>query len=118
MELTGKTVCVLGAGSIGTECAKRFSAMGCRIVGLRRSPEPAQFYDEMLPMSEIRSVLPISDVVILSLPLTEESRGMIDGELIALMKDSTVFVNLSRGPIVNEADLVKAMKGGKLLGAV
>ena len=117
-ELTGQTVCIVGAGSIGTECARRFRAMGCRVIGLCRHPKESPDYDAQYPVSALDSVLAESDVVILTLPLTEESRGLFDAARIARMKPGAVFVNVSRGPIADSSAVAEALRSGQLSGAV
>lgn len=118
LELDGKRVCIVGAGSIGAENARRFSAMGCRVTGLRRHPAPEAYFDEILSMDELDAVLPESDIVILSLPLTAETRRLFGRERFARMKEGAVFVNIARGPIADTAALVGALESGRLLGAV
>lgn len=118
LELGGKRVCIVGTGSIGTETAKRFSAMGCHVTGLCRHPGPKQYFDDMQSIDSIDRVLPDSDIVILSLPLTDETRGLFDSGRFARMKDGAVFVNIARGPIVDTSALCSAVTGGKLMGAV
>jgi len=117
-ELAGQTVCIVGTGSLGTECARRFSAMGCRVLGVCRHPRAAAGFDEQLPLSALDDILPESDIVILTLPLTEETRGMIDARRFARMKSGAVLVNVARGPIVREAALIDALRSGHLSGAV
>lgn len=118
LELTGKTVCIVGAGSIGSECAKRFKVMGCRVIGLKRNVAPMEDFDEVRPISALLETLPESDIVILCLPLTQESRKLIDKTAFKAMKDGTVLVNLARGSIVDEAAMIEALKDDRLLGAV
>lgn len=117
-ELEGKTVTVLGAGSIASETAKRFSAMGCTVTGLCRHPTPREHFERVLSISELDAVLPESDIVILALPLTAETRRMFNAPRFALMKRGSVFVNLARGPIVDTAALLSALHDGTLSGAV
>ncbi len=117
LELVGKRVCIAGAGSIGSETAKRFSAMGCHITGLCRHPEPRRYFDEVRSIDELDAVLPESDIVILSLPLTDETRHLIDARRFALMKKGSVLVNIARGPVVDTRALLGAARDGTLLGA-
>ena len=117
-ELGGQTVCIVGTGSIGTECARRFRAMGCRVIGLCRHPKDAPDYDAQYPVSALDALLPESDIVILTLPLTEESRGLFNAARIARMKPGAVLVNVSRGAVVESAALLDALRSGQLSGAV
>lgn len=118
LELGGKRVCIVGAGSIGAETAKRFSAMGCRVTGLCRRPGPKEYFDEVRAVSELDAVLPEADIVILSLPLSGETRHMMDARRFALMKKGSVLVNISRGPVADTDALLAASRDGTLLGAV
>ncbi len=117
-ELGGKKVCVIGAGSIGTETAKRFRAMGCVVTGLCRHPAPRPEYDAVEHADRLEDVLRESDIVISTVPLTDETRHMLNAARFARMKDGAVLVNMSRGAIVDTAALIDAMRSGKLFGAV
>lgn len=116
-ELLGKTVCIVGAGSIGDACAKRFAAMECHVIGVSRSGKAEWQYDEMFTLPELDKALSVSDIVVLSLPLNEESRHLFNAERFAAMKRGAVLVNIARGPIVCEDDLIAAVKSGQLGGA-
>lgn len=117
-ELCGKTVTVLGCGSVGTECAKRFRAFGCRILGVDLFPRADANYDGMIPLSALDRVLPETDVLVLTLPLTKDTRGLIGADRLARLKRDAVLVNIARGPIVDEAALTEALRSGSLSGAV
>ncbi len=117
-ELSGRQVTLLGAGSVGTECAKRFSAMGCRCVGLCRHPDPAApYYAAQRDIRELDAVLPETDILLLTLPLTEETRGIMDARRLGLLKAGAVLVNIARGPVLDTAALVAALRSGRLSGA-
>ncbi len=118
-ELGGKTVLLVGTGSIGTECAKRFSAMGCRVEGLCRHPKKdAPFFDAQHPIAELDAHLPDADVLILCVPLTDETRHLMDDGRFARMTPGAVLVNIARGPVVDTAALLRALDAGTLSGAV
>jgi len=117
-ELEDKRVTILGAGSIASETAKRFSAMGCFVTGLCRHPKATENFHRVLNIDELDSLLPESDIVILALPLTEDTRHMFTAERFSRMKPGSVFVNLSRGPIVDSSALLAALDSGPLSGAV
>lgn len=118
MELTGKRVLIVGSGSIGSETAKRFSAMDCFVTGLCRHPASKPFFDTVRSIDELEAVLPESDVVIACLPLSDDTRHMFNDRRFALMKPGTVFVNMARGPITDTAALLRALESERLLGAV
>lgn len=117
LELFGKTVLIVGAGNVGSECAKRFSALGCQVFGADICPTENPNFTKVLPMSELDKVLIKADVVILTLPLTDETRGLFDKSKFAIMKDGALFVNIARGAVVNTKDLIEALNE-RLRGAV
>ena len=118
-ELAGRQVTVLGAGSVGTECAKRFSALGCRCVGLCRHPEEgAAGWDAQRSITELDALLPETDILIVTLPLTDETRGILDARRFGLLKDGAVLVNMARGHIVDADAMLASLRSGRLSGAV
>lgn len=116
-ELYGKTVCIVGCGSVGTECAKRFVAFGCRVVGVDLFPRKDDSYERMVGLDALDGELSEADVLVLTLPLTEQTRHMMDKRRFALMKQGAVLVNIARGGVVETQALVAAL-GEKLGGAV
>lgn len=112
-ELAGKTVCIVGCGSVGTECAKRFSAFGCDVLGVDLYPRQDGNYREMLPLDCLDGVLPTADVVVLTLPLTAESRHLMNSQRLAFMKENAVLVNIARGAVVDTEALVQWLKEKK-----
>ncbi len=117
LELFGKTVCIVGCGNVGTECAKRFQAFGCNVIGVDLYPREDNAYEKIYSLSSLDDALLQSDVVVLTLPLTEETRHMMNEQRFAKMKDGSVLVNIARGAVVDEQALLKALNE-KLLGAV
>ena len=118
LELYGKTVCIVGCGSVGTECAKRFKAFGCDIIGVDIKPYPNEYYLRMEPLEKLDETLAVSDIIVLTLPLTEETNDMMNAQRLAKMKTGSILVNVARGHIVNEIALAAALKTGKIGGAV
>ena len=117
-ELGGRQVTLLGTGSVGTECARRFTAMGCRCVGLCRHPRnPAEGFAEQRNISELDAVLPETDILLITLPLSDETRGLIDARRFGLLKAGAILVNIARGPIVHADALLEALRSGRLFGA-
>ena len=117
-ELPGRLVTILGAGSVGTECAKRFSAMGCRCIGLCRHPAPTAYFDDVRHISALDALLPETDILLLTLPLTDETRGIIDARRLALLKPGAVLVNIARGPVADSSAVLEALRSGRLSGAL
>jgi phosphoglycerate dehydrogenase-like enzyme len=119
-ELFGKTVGVVGLGHIGTEVARLSKAFGCRVIATRRSITERisdELVDELLPPGELPALLGESDFVVLSVPLTNETRHIIGEAELRAMKPSGVLINIARGAVVDEASLVRALKEGWIGGA-
>lgn len=116
-ELAGKQVLILGCGSVGTECAKRFAAFGCRVTGLARTGREQPFFDRIQTMDRLPDILPEADIVVLALPLTEDTRHLFNDDMFARMKQGSVLVNLARGAIVDTDALIRCLES-TLSGAV
>lgn len=102
-ELNGSTVAIVGCGSVGTECAKRFKAFGCRIVGIDAVVREDASYDEMLGLDALDEALAGADVVVLTVPLMPSTRGLIDARRLGLIRG--ILVNIARGGIVDQRAL-------------
>ena len=119
-ELLGKTVGIVGMGHIGEEVARLAKAFGCRVIATRRSvtePHSAGYADEVLPSKDVERLLRASDYVVLCVPLTSETRGMIAERQLRAMKRTAVLINIARGGVIVEADLVRAVTEGWIAGA-
>ncbi len=119
-ELYGKTVGIVGAGNIGAEAGRLAKAFGCRVLATTRSAterSSAPHADVIVPSSELPWLLAESDYVVLSVPLTPETRGMIGERELRSMKPTAVIVNIARGPVIVESDLVRALQEGWIAGA-
>lgn len=117
LELAGKTVCILGCGSVGAECAKRFEAFGCRVLGIATGAREQEHFEAVYAMDSLMDVLPQADIVVLTLPLTEQTKHLFSRAAFEAMKPGSVLVNLARGTIVDTAALIEALET-KLGGAV
>ncbi len=117
LELTGKTVCILGCGSVGQSCAKVFSAIGCQVIGVDIASFPCDVFSAIYPMENLDRILSCSDIVICCLPLVAETLHLFEENKFSVMKDDAVFVNISRGQVVHTPALIEALKY-KLMGAV
>lgn len=118
MELYGKTVGIIGCGSVGTECAKRFQAFGCHVIGVDLFPREDVNYDEMVVMQNLDMVLSSSDIVVLTLPLDAETRYLVDSRRLLSFKPGAILVNISRGAIIDSESLIYALNeriGGAVL---
>ena len=101
LELAGKNVLIVGCGSVGNECAKRFKAFDCKVTGVDLFPREDSLYIEMLPLDKLDNALKQADIVVLTLPLTEQTNYLIDNSKLSLMKDGATLVNIARGAIVD-----------------
>lgn len=117
-ELSGDTALIVGCGSVGTECAKRLKAFGVHVLAADICRPTADCYDVYFPMESLNEALAAADVIVLTLPLTEDTRGMFCADLLRNCKASAILVNLARGAVVCEADLTDALQNGVLGGAV
>ncbi len=120
--LYGKTLGIFGTGNTGRELALRAHAFGMRVLGYARTPRPTPppgfdaVYSRAAGDAPER-VLAESDCVVLALPLTDETRGMIGTRELGRMKPGAVLVNLARGPVVDTEALIEALRSGRLAGA-
>jgi phosphoglycerate dehydrogenase-like enzyme len=104
-EVRGTTVLVVGLGEIGREVARLAEAFGMRVLSTRRNE------------GELDELLPRADSVVITLPLTTETRGLIDRRRIGLLKPGAILVNIGRGPVLDEDALIDALCSGRLRGA-
>jgi phosphoglycerate dehydrogenase-like enzyme len=121
LELRGKTLGVIGLGSVGRETARLGQCLGMNVVGTKRTVEgvdPASVnVDELYAWDDLDPVLSKSDFLVIICPETDETRGMIGKEELTKMKEGSVLINIARGSIVDEPELIKALQSGHLGGA-
>jgi glyoxylate/hydroxypyruvate reductase A len=118
-ELAGATVLIVGLGSIGVEVARLAKAFGMRVIGVTRGGRTdSPYVDEVRTSRFLGDLLPVAHGVVLTLPLTEETEGMIDATAIARMRTDAIVVDIGRGGVIDEAALVQALEEGRLAGAV
>ena len=115
VELAGKTLGVVGVGAIGAELA-RMCHMGLRmdVIGYRPSTRPIPEFVRPVSLDELFSH---ADVIVLACPLNERTRGMIDARLLGRMKPDSFLINVSRGAVVDEAALIRALEEAQIAGA-
>jgi phosphoglycerate dehydrogenase-like enzyme len=116
--LPGRTLAIIGLGTIGTDLARKAAALGLRVVGIRRTPAPVAHVEAVHPLSELPQVLARADFVVLLLPVTPLTEGLIDARALAAMKPSAWLFNFARGALVVYADLIAATEAGVIAGAV
>ncbi|TLS35970.1 D-2-hydroxyacid dehydrogenase [Pseudalkalibacillus caeni] len=117
LEIHGKTLGLIGVGAIGRETAKIAKAFDMTVLGVRNSGNPAENVDEMFTPEELHSILPRCDYVVVTVPLTEKTQHLFGAGEFNLMKESSFFINIGRGRIVVEEDLIAALKDNKIAGA-
>ena len=118
-SLYGARVTILGAGDIGTEFARRIKAFHpAKIVGVRRSGKPGDpVYDGMRTIDELDNILPETDLLVMALPGTGDTSGILSRERIALLPKTAFLVNVGRGSAIDQDALMGALNGGQLSGA-
>lgn len=118
-SINGSHVLMLGIGDIGTNAARRMKAMGATITGVCRSGKTKEqnLYEKVVTISEFESVIGDADLLVMSLPETSETRGILSRERIALMKKTAYIVNVGRGSSIDQDALVEALNDGKIAGA-
>lgn len=117
LELYGKNISFIGTGSIAVESAKRFQGFEANIIGINTKGTETSYFNKCYSIDELDKVLAISDVVILTIPYTEDTHHLINRDRLNNMKKDAVLINVSRGSIINEKDLIDHLKQGNLLGA-
>ncbi|UCE32196.1 MAG: D-2-hydroxyacid dehydrogenase [Burkholderiales bacterium] len=116
--LAGKTLGILGLGAIGQDVARIAAALGLRVIGTRRRPEPVADVAEVFPPERTPEVLARSDFVLLLLPATPRTDNFIDTERLGMMKPGAWLLNFGRGHLIRDDDLVAAVRARKIAGAV
>lgn len=112
-----KTLCVVGAGAIGTDVAKLCNAIGMYTIGVKRTVSPIEGFDEILPATQLDSALARGDFVVVTTPGSAETFHLIDAGRLAHMKPTGVLINIGRGPVVDQKALVEALQKGQIGGA-
>ncbi len=118
--LAGKTIGIVGLGRIGREVARVSQFFDLKVIATRRSAgigEVEENVDLLLPLAQLHELLSVSDFVVLALPLTDESRGLIGQDELAVMKPSARLINVARGAIIDEPALIRALQEGRIAGA-
>lgn len=116
--LTVKTLGILGLGVIGQDVARIAAALGMRVIGTRRRPEPMTHVAEVLPADRAPEVLAQSDFLLLLLPATPQTNSFMNAERLGMMKPSAWLLNFGRGHLIQDTDLIAAVKAKKIAGAM
>jgi phosphoglycerate dehydrogenase-like enzyme len=117
-EVAGATVAVIGMGGIGREFTTRARALGMKVLAVRENPaKGAGGADEVFSSAEVDNVLPRADYVLFCTPVTPETTGIINAERLRRMKPDAYLINVGRGPLVDEAALLQALRERRIAGA-
>jgi glyoxylate/hydroxypyruvate reductase len=113
-DLPGKTVAIVGLGTIGREVARLSTAFGMKVIGMRaRSNSPMENVDRLFRPDELHAMLPLADVLIMIAPHTPETEKMLGAAEFAALPDGALFINIGRGATVDEPALIDALRAGK-----
>jgi len=117
-ELAGATVVILGLGAIGTEVARLAHGLGMHTVGVsRRGRTDSPYLDAVHRSDGLLEVIGGADALVITLPLTEQTRGMVDTEVLGRLKPAAIVVNVGRGGVIDEPALIQALRERRLAGA-
>ena len=118
MAPDGARMVILGMGRIGQDIARKAKAFDMEVICVTRAAAPAvPEIDQVVAREKVNEVLPTADVVMIAMPLDPGTQGFMSAERIALLKETAVFVNISRGKVVDEAALARALAEGRIMGA-
>ncbi len=117
VSLEGKTVSILGLGAIGRQLARRLGGFDCRILAYDPYPNQAFIAEHNITLADMDTVVSQAEFLSLHLPLLPETRGLVNDAFLARMKAGAYLINTSRGEVVNEAALLRALQSGRLRGA-
>ncbi|MCX8073912.1 MAG: D-2-hydroxyacid dehydrogenase [Candidatus Binatia bacterium] len=116
-DLNGQTMVIVGLGAIGREVARLAKAFGLRVIAVRTQAIAVPGADEVIALADIDRVLPRADWLVLTCPLTEQTRGLIDAARLERLPPHAHLVNVSRGAVVDEPALIEALRAQRLAGA-
>jgi D-2-hydroxyacid dehydrogenase (NADP+) len=115
--LPGERVCVVGLGTVGSAVAERCAALGMDVVGVRRTPEPVDGVGTLYTPEELGTAIDGARFVVLCVPLTDETQGLVGERELERMGEGSYLVNVARGAVVDEDALVAALRHGAIAGA-
>lgn len=116
--IAGKTLVVLGTGSLGGSAAKMVSELGVHVIGVNRSGQPVEGCDKVVTVDELDSQLPHADFLLIATPDTPETRGLMDARRLDLMKPTAGIINIGREAVMNYAALCARLEDGRIGGAI
>jgi phosphoglycerate dehydrogenase-like enzyme len=110
-------VLIVGLGGIGVETARLFKALGARVLGVKRTVEPVEHVDEVHPVTALPTLAAVSDAIVVTLPGTAATDGIIGRQVLQAAKPGVVVVNVGRGTTIDEAALIEALESGQVSSA-
>jgi phosphoglycerate dehydrogenase-like enzyme len=116
-EIAGRTCGIVGLGGIGRLVAKKAKALDMRVIGTKHRAGPVEHVDEVLPDDQLHSMLAQSDYVVVAVPSTPETIGLIGQPELLRMKTSAYLINVARGNVIDQAALITALRDGQIAGA-
>ncbi len=117
-ELCGKNVCIVGFGSIGTECGKRFSAFGCNVTAVDIFPVESPYINSYFNVSSLKDAIKDADVIVLTLPLTSITKGLFNKDVLMCLKEGSLLINIARGGLIDQKALEYVLAQGKVYAAL
>lgn len=117
LELAGKIVAIIGCGNIGSECAKRLKAFDANVIGIDQIIHVDTNFNSIKGIEELDEILAISDVVVITLPLTDKTKGLFGKERVKRIKKGAILVNVSRGEILSNEAVINGLENN-LAGVV
>ena len=115
--LYGKTVAIAGVGPIAEELAARCVAFGMRVIGVSDARDRAPNFEKLFKRAQLREAAREADFLIVLVPLTAQTRHLIDEGVLAAMKPTAILINLARGPLIDEPALIRCLQQGRIAGA-
>ena len=123
-SIKGSVIAIIGTGNLGQNAAKRYKALGAKkVIGFSRSGREREFFDEVFRIDEFESVVSGRseddqiDVLVLCVPGTADSEGLLSAERIALLPEKTFVINVGRGILIDQDELIEALNEGRIAGA-
>jgi phosphoglycerate dehydrogenase-like enzyme len=106
LEIYGKNIGFIGTGTLASEAAKRLQGFETKIYGVNTNGRDTKYFDKCFPMEKLDDILKICDVIVITIPSTESTKYLINDEKLKLMKNGSALINVARGNILNEMDLI------------
>ena len=117
IELYGKTIGFIGTGTIAIEAAKRFKGFGVKILGVNTKGRDTEYFDRCFKLEDIDEMLSLCDVVVIAIPSTEKTYKLMNDKRFLAMKDGAYLINIARGNVIDEYELMENLKNQKIRAA-